>query len=200
MEFIFEKDVAIYGHSDIDKTRNFIEKIQLVHHTVQKQLEKRQSSYKAKHDKHRVDHKFQVGYEAWLHISKERLQGEGKNLKPNRYGPFKILENIGTNAFKLDFPPYMQIYSVVNVDNLRLFEPLFINDQGEHVQLPSIDNFSLEYLDEIQQDLILDRRTKTSRRGNVEYLRVGLKGQNPSKEKWMESERVRELYPHLLNN
>ena len=35
LDFIFEKYVAIYGHSDIDKARNFIEKIQLVHHTVQ---------------------------------------------------------------------------------------------------------------------------------------------------------------------
>ena len=128
------------------------------------------------------------------------MQGEGKRLKPIHYGPFIILENIGTNAFKLDFPPYMKIYYVVNVENLRFFEPPLIDDQGEHVQLPSIDDFLPEYLDELQQDLILDRRIKTSRRGNVEYLRVGLKGQNPSKEKWLEIGKVRELYPHLMNN
>ena len=46
-----------------------------------------------------------------------------------RYGPFKILEKIGNNAFKLDLPPYMQIYSVLNVENLRLFEPPLIDDQ-----------------------------------------------------------------------
>ena len=94
----------------------------------------------------------------------------------------------------------MQIYSVVNVENLRLFEPPLIDDQGEHVKLPSINDFSPKYLDEIQQDLILDRRIITSRRGNVEYLRVGLKVQNPSKEKGLEIGKVRELYPHLLNN
>ena len=75
-----------------------------------------------------------------------------------------------------------------------------IDDQGEHVQLPSIDDFSPQYINEIQQDLILDRRIRTSRRGNVEYLRVGLKGQNPSKQKWLEIGKVREMYPHLLNN
>jgi len=79
----------------------------------------------------------------------------------------------------------VQIYSVVNIGNLRLFEPPLIYDQGEHVHLPSIDDFLLEYLDELQQDLILDRRTRTSKRGNVEYLRVGLKGQKPSKAKWL---------------
>ena len=97
----------------------------------------------------------------------------------------KIQEKIGNNVFKLDFPPYMQICSVVNVENLRLFEPCLIDDQGEHAQLPSIHDFLPEYLDELQQDLILNRRTKNSKRGNVEYLRVGLKGQNPSKAKLM---------------
>ena len=86
----------------------------------------------ARHGKHRVDHKFQVGDEVWLYINKEILQGEGKNIKPIHYGPFKIMENIGTNAFKLYFPPYMQIYSIVNVENLRLFEPPLIDDQGEN--------------------------------------------------------------------
>eukprot|EP00253_Pinus_taeda_P024068 PITA_24068 len=185
LDFIFEEDVAIEGHSDIDKARKFIEKIQLIHHTVQEHLEKSQSSYKARHEKHRVNHKFQVGDEVWLYISKERHQGEGKNLKPICYGPFKILKKIGNNEFKLDFPPYMQIYYVVNVENLRLFGPPLIYDQGKHVQLPSIDDFLPKYLDEIQQDLILDKRIKTSKRGDVEYLRVGLKGQNPSQAKWL---------------
>ena len=61
-----------------------------------------------------------------------------------------------------------------------MFEPPLIDDQGEHVQLSSIDDFSPEYLDEIQKDLILDKRTKTSKRGDVKYLRVGLKAQKPS--------------------
>ena len=43
----------------------------------------------------------------------------------------------------------MKIYYVVNVENLILFEPPLIGDKGEHVQIPSIDYFSLEYLDEI---------------------------------------------------
>ena len=104
-------------------------------------------------------------------------------MKPIYYGPFKILEKIGNNVFKLDFPSYMQIYSIVNVEKLRLYELPFIEDQGESVQIPSIEDLSPEFLDELQQDTILDRRTRSSKRGNVDYLRVGLKGTNPSKEK-----------------
>ena len=138
-------------------------------------MEKSQAKYKTRHDKHRVDHSFQVGVEDCLYISKERLKGEGKKLKPIRYGPFEILEKIGNNAFHLNLPPYMQMYAVVNVENLRLYEPPLIDDQGKHVQIPSIDDFSPEYLSELQQDTILDRKIRTSKRGNVEYLRVGLK-------------------------
>ena len=49
---------------------------------MQEQLEKSQAQYKACHYKHRVDHQFQVGDQVWLHISKERMKGEGKKLKP----------------------------------------------------------------------------------------------------------------------
>ena len=133
----------------------------------------------------------------WLHISKERMKGEGKKLKPIRYGPFTILEKIGTNAFRLELPPYMQIYSVVNVENLKLYEPPMIMDERENVSLPSIDEFALEYMDELQEDVILDRRTRTSRRGDVDYLRVGIRGTHPSKAKWIEKEKVREQFPHL---
>jgi hypothetical protein len=105
-------------------------------------LEKSQAQYKAFHDKHRVDHQFQVGDRVWLHISKERLKDEGKKLKPFRYGPFTILEKSGTNDFRLDLPPYMQICLVMNIENLKLFEPPMIMDQDEEVSIPSADEFA----------------------------------------------------------
>ena len=70
------------------------------------------------------------------------MQGEGKKLKPIHYGPFKIAKQVGNNAFQLDLPSYMQMYSVVNVENLRLYEPPLIDDQGSDIQLPSIEYFS----------------------------------------------------------
>ena len=56
----------------------------------------------------------------------------------------------------------MQIYSVVNVENLKLYEPPMIMDERENVQVPSIDDFSPEYLDELKEDIIMDSRTRTS--------------------------------------
>jgi hypothetical protein len=156
-------------------------------------LEKSQAKYKTKHEKHHVDHSFQVGDEVFLYIIKERIKGEGKKMKPIRYGPFKILEKIVNNAFHLDLHPYMQMYAVVNVENLILYEPPLIYDQGEHVHISSIEDFSPKCLSKLHEDTILDRKTRTSKRGNVEYLCVGLKGTNPREDKWIEVGRVREL-------
>lgn len=77
------------------------------------------------------------------------MQGEDKKLKPIRYGPFRILEKIHENAFRLDLTAYMHIYSVVNVDCLRLFEPLMIKHPEEKSQLPSVDDLLPEYLNEL---------------------------------------------------
>jgi hypothetical protein len=70
LDFIFGKDIGIDGHYDIDRANKFIEKIQLVHQMVQEQLEKSQAKYKTRHDKHHVDHSFQVGDEVWIYIRK----------------------------------------------------------------------------------------------------------------------------------
>jgi hypothetical protein len=104
-----------------DRPCKFIQRIQQVHHPIREELDKSQTQYKARHEKHKVDHQFQVGNQVWLHISKEILKGEGEIIKPIHYGPFTILDKSGTDAFCLDLPPYMSIYLVVNIENLKLF-------------------------------------------------------------------------------
>ena len=127
------------------------------------------------------------------------MQGEGKKLKPIRYGPFRILEKAGENAFRLELPAYMYIYSVVNADCLRLFEPSMIEDPEEQSQLPSVDDLLPEYLNELQEDTVLDKKVRTTRSGQVEYLRIGLKGSKLSSAKWIEIGQVRQQFPHLVD-
>ena len=73
LDFVFEKYIVVDGHNDVDKAIHFIEQIQLVHQRVQEQLEKSKAKYKTRHDKHMVDHDFQVGDQLWFYINKERL-------------------------------------------------------------------------------------------------------------------------------
>jgi hypothetical protein len=72
-----------------------------------------------------------------------------------------------------------------------------IMDWDEEVSIPSVDEFDPAYLDELKEDIILEKRTRTSRKGDVDYLQIGLKGTHPSKAKWIEKDKVRELFPHL---
>ena len=125
-------------------------------------MESSQPKYKEIHDKHQVDYHFQVGNQVWLHINTERLQGEGRKLKPNRHGPFTILDQVGNNAFRLYFPPYMQMYYVVNVEKFKLYEPPMIVDQDVQVQVPFVNEFAPDYLNEIQEDVICDKKARSS--------------------------------------
>ena len=178
LDFVFGKDVTVDGHNDVDKVAKSIEQIQEIHQEIHEQLEKIQAKYKVRHDKLQMEHSFQVGDQVRLYISKDRMQGKGKKLKPIRYGPFNILEKIGENDFRLDLSTYMHIYSVVNANSLRLFEPSLIEDPEEQSQLPYIDDLLPEYLNELQEDMVLDWKVRTTRRGDVEYLRIGLKVQS----------------------
>ncbi|XP_026451466.1 uncharacterized protein LOC113351745 [Papaver somniferum] len=77
-----------------------------------------------------------------MYKGKERLKGEGKKLKLICYGPFKILKQFGGNAFQLDLPPYMQMYSVINAEYLKLFEPPLLNkEDDQELKPPPVEDF-----------------------------------------------------------
>jgi hypothetical protein len=80
-----------------------------------------------------------VGDRVWLQLSKERLQGPGSNIKALRYGPFEVLGKVGDNTYRFNLPPYMCIYSIVNVENMKLYEPSNL-DQEEEKVVPTIED------------------------------------------------------------
>jgi len=51
----------------------------------------------------------------------------------------------------------------------------------------------------LREEKVLDRKVRTTCRGDVEYLRIGLRGSKPSSEKWIEIGHVRTFYPHLVD-
>ena len=46
---------------------------------------------------------------------------------------------------------------------------------------------------------MLDKKVRTTFRGEVEYLRIGLKGSKSSSAKWIEIGQVKKQYPHLVD-
>lgn len=74
-----------------------------------------------------------------------------------------------------------------------------IEDPKEKSQMPSINDLLLEYLNELEEDIVMDRKVRTTCRGDVVYLRIGLNGLKPSSARWIEIGKVRKLYLHLID-
>lgn len=75
-----------------------------------------------------------------------------------------------TNYFFLDIPPYMKIYFMVNVEKLKFYEHPMIIDRNESIQVPTIVDFSPEFMNGLQEDVLPYRKKNTSCEGDVEYL------------------------------
>ncbi|XP_021828962.1 rust resistance kinase Lr10-like [Prunus avium] len=57
------------------------------------------------------------------------------------------------NAFQLELPLYMHMYSVINAENLKLFEPsLRDDDPDEDTHLPSVGDLKIEQEDHLPED------------------------------------------------
>jgi hypothetical protein len=78
-------------------------------------------------DQHKIEKTFKVGDKFWLHMNTERLQGPGKKIKALWYGHFELLDKVGDNFYRFSLPPYMCIYLVVNVENMKIYEPSILD-------------------------------------------------------------------------
>jgi len=91
----------------------------------------------------------------------------------------------------------MQIYLVINVENLKLYEPTLVGEDTG-VIFPSMEDLAPEHMDMLAKDVVLEKKKRSSRSGEHDMWRIGLKGQHSHKAKWYAFDRVRELYPHLI--
>jgi hypothetical protein len=76
-----------------------------LHETTKENIERMNAKYKISGDKGRKQLDFAPGDLVWLHLRKERFPDLRKSkLMPRADGPFKVLEKINENAYKLDLP------------------------------------------------------------------------------------------------
>jgi hypothetical protein len=91
-----------------------------LHETTKENIERMNAKYKHIGDKGRKQLDFEPGDLVWLHLRKERFSNLRKSkLMPRADGPFKILEKINENAYKLDLPTDFEVSTTFNIANLK---------------------------------------------------------------------------------
>ena len=95
--------------------KKFLEEVRL-------KIEKKNAKYVEQANRRRKYVEFEVGDLVWVHLRKNRFPpGKFGKLKPRVDGPFKIIEKIGENAYKLQLPAEYEISPMFNVKDLRAY-------------------------------------------------------------------------------
>ncbi|WVZ70664.1 hypothetical protein U9M48_019308 [Paspalum notatum var. saurae] len=90
-------------HHDARERAEFILKL---HATTKENIEKMTAKYRDAGSKGRKELKLEPGDLVWLHLRKDHFPDLRKSkLMPRADGPFKIIEKINDNAYKLELPP-----------------------------------------------------------------------------------------------
>jgi len=104
-------------HSEAKERAEFILKI---HETTKQNIEKMTEKYRVAGSKGKKELKLEPGDLVWLHLRKERFLDLRKSkLMPRADGPFKILEKINDNAYKLELPPEFGVSPTFNISDLK---------------------------------------------------------------------------------
>ncbi|XP_042432697.1 uncharacterized protein LOC122019279 [Zingiber officinale] len=175
----------------------------IVNHTVdlvvkiRDRMQAAQSRQKSYADLRRRDLEFAVGDHVFLRVSplKGVLRfGKKGKLSPRYIGPFEVLDQVGTRAYRLALPPNLSgVHNVFHVSMLRryLSNPSHII-RHETVQWTP----DLSYEERPKQ--ILDRQIRNLRNKEIKMVKVLWGNQTIEEATWETEPDMRNRYPELF--
>jgi hypothetical protein len=96
--------------------------IKKVHEKTKEAIELKAGRKAASMNKHRKKVLFEPGDLVWIHLRKDRFPQQRKSkLLPRGDGPFRVLEKINDNAYKIDLPASYGVSNSFNVADLSPF-------------------------------------------------------------------------------
>ncbi|XP_010525595.1 PREDICTED: uncharacterized protein LOC104803367 [Tarenaya hassleriana] len=99
------------------------EVVQNLHAKVRDNIARKTEQYMRQANKGRKKVSFEVGDWVWLHLRPERFPNKrSSKLAPRGDGPFRILEKINDNAYRLELPGEYNVSSSFNVADLLPFD------------------------------------------------------------------------------
>ena len=171
---------------------NFVSHIQQVQKDTKKALEQAAEDMKRFYDRHRSKAPdFDIGQKVLLDNADLAINRPSRKLTEWRSGPFKILEKIGTHAYKLDLPlQWKTVHPVFHVTKLKPY-----HEDPNHPNFPTPPPDIVEGEPEWEVEKILDTKFTYNR---LQFL-VKWKGWPDSKNSW-EPEKHLENAQDLINN
>ena len=178
-----------------DLIRDTSEKVSL----ILQRLLKAQSRQKSYADVRRRLLEFEVGDRVFLKVMPKRgvvRFGKQGKLSPRFIGPFKILERVGTIAYRLALPPSMSgVHEVFHVSMLRRYtpDPAHVVDWGE-IEVDTDGTF------EEGPVCIIDSRDQVLRRKTVRLVRVLWQHRGVEESMWEHEDTMWATYPFLFRD
>ena len=112
-------------------------------------------------------------------------------LAPRFYGPYRLLQKIGSVASKLELPPSSRIHPVFHVSCLK--KVLGTNIKGQTI-LPELDNEGSIFL---EPEAVLNKRTRQLRSRSITEVLIQWHGMQPEDATWEPLLQIQRQFPHL---
>jgi hypothetical protein len=106
--------------------------IKKLHEQIQGRILKKKEKYSKQANKYRKPAAFKEGDLVWIHLRKELFPSKrSSKLMPRADGPFRVLQRIGENAYKIELPGDYEVSATFNVSDLSPY----YEDQEDQVDL-----------------------------------------------------------------
>ena len=127
------------------------------------------------------------------------MQGPQRKLYPLHYGPYKIINKVGENAFELNLPPFLGVHLVFNVELLKPYFPPLLDIADVAKEISHIE-LNLEAISPLQSDQIMEAIVKKLRNLTIYLYHVVKAGQFHQQGKWLTCEQIQLHFPHLMQS
>ena len=162
---------------------------------MRENLHMERNCMKQQDDQHRFERTFEAGDMVFLHLqpykqSSLKLKGRHQ-LAPKFYGPYRILQKIGSVPSKLELPPSSRIHPVFHVSCLK--KVIGTNIKGQTI-LPELDKAGSIFL---ESEAVLNKRTRQLHSHSITEFFIHWHRMKPEDATWKPLLQIQHQFPRL---